>query len=116
MKRGRPASSKDKSPRKKRETKDHKENADKMDIEINDSKLPEGVQDTEIEEENKKISINYVSNGIKWDRKEITVDNIFAYNVPVDLLKEDKDYEAKSIEECRKEMIGQNGKMKYRQS
>ena len=38
----------------------------------------------------------------KWNRKEITVDNIFAYNVAVDLLKEDKDYEPKSIEECRK--------------
>ena len=36
----------------------------------------------------------------KGDRKKITVDNIFAYNVAVDLLKEYKDYEPKSIEEC----------------
>ena len=93
---------KDKNSRKKRETKDHKENADKMDIEVNDSKLPEGIQDTEIEEENQEISKNYISNGKKWDRKEITVDNIFAYNVAVDLLKEYKDYEHKSIEKCRK--------------
>ena len=36
-----------------------------MDIRINDSKLPKGVQDIEIEEENQEISINYVSNGKK---------------------------------------------------
>ena len=61
---------KDKNSRKKRETKDHKENADKIDIEINDSKLPEGVQDTEIEAENQEITINYVSNGKNGTEKK----------------------------------------------
>ncbi|CAA7040495.1 unnamed protein product [Microthlaspi erraticum] len=48
--------------------------------------------------ENEEISINYVMSGIKWNRKEIDVDEIFAYNVAIDIM--DEDHEPTSIAEC----------------
>ena len=39
--------------------------------------------------------------GKRWNQTNIVVDNIFAYNVVLHIISENKDYEPKSIEECR---------------
>ena len=51
--------------------------------------------------ENEKISINYVSARIRWNRNNIVVDNIFAYNVAVEIMQQDEDFEPRSVSECR---------------
>ena len=51
--------------------------------------------------ENDEISINYVFTGEKWDRNKTIVNEIFAYNVALDIMHESKDLEPRSVEECR---------------
>ncbi|KAG8503149.1 hypothetical protein CXB51_000953 [Gossypium anomalum] len=51
--------------------------------------------------DNEKISIDYVMSGIKWNRNQIDVDDIFACNVALDIINNKEDYELKSIEECK---------------
>ena len=67
---------------------------------INRDKTPEVVQVPE-NIENVEISINYVSTGKQWNRDKIVVDNVFVYEVALDIVKESKDLEPKSVEECR---------------
>ena len=57
--------------------------------------------------ENKEISTNYVMNGnyvmneIRFNRKEVNVDNIFAHNIALYVIRNNEDYELKSIENYR---------------
>ena len=37
--------------------------------------------------ENNEISMNYVSTGKRWDRTNIVIDNIFAYNVVIETMQ-----------------------------
>ena len=37
----------------------------------------------------------------KWNQTNVVLDNIFAYNVALDIISENKDPEPKSIEECQ---------------
>ncbi|WCJ38518.1 Retrovirus-related Pol polyprotein from transposon RE1 [Euphorbia peplus] len=39
--------------------------------------------------------------GKRWNRKNIVVDNVFAYNIAIDILNENEDLEPTSVEECR---------------
>ena len=41
--------------------------------------------------ENEEISISYVTTGKRWNRQEIVVDNIFAYNVALNIIKESEE-------------------------
>jgi len=43
--------------------------------------------------ENKEISINYVTTGIQWNRHEINVDDIFAYNLALNVINDNEDQE-----------------------
>ena len=36
-----------------------------------------------------------------WNRKHIVVDNVFAHNVALEIIKQDGDLQPKSIKECR---------------
>lgn len=84
MKRGRPIGSKDKNPRKRKGAKN--ENGQVEDMIISDKTLEEnqiisniGVPaETQVSEihENKEISINYIMNGIKWNRDKIDINDI----------------------------------------
>ena len=51
--------------------------------------------------ENNEISINYVTTGKSWNQNEIIVDNIFAYTIALDIIKESEHLELKSVEECQ---------------
>ena len=51
--------------------------------------------------ESDEISINYVSTRKRWNRKEQVIDNIFAYAIALDVIKESEDIEPNSIEQCR---------------
>ncbi|WRX28465.1 Reverse transcriptase [Theobroma cacao] len=51
--------------------------------------------------ENEEISINYVMTRKRWNQNEINVDDIFTYNVALNIMKENEDLEPISIEECR---------------
>jgi len=103
QKRGRPIGSKDKNPRKRKganvQNGPEEQNFDKtLDIV---EKFPE---ETQVPEnfENDEISINYVVSGQRWNRSQVNVNEIFAYNIALDIAKEDEDLEPKSIDECRR--------------
>ncbi|CAN7010471.1 unnamed protein product [Brassica oleracea var. botrytis] len=49
--------------------------------------------------DNNEISINYVMSGRKWNRKHVDMNDIFDYNVAVELM-DNKDLEPTSILEC----------------
>ena len=51
--------------------------------------------------DNQEISINYVTTGQRWNRNKIDVDDIFAYNVALNIVNDNEDLEPKSVEECR---------------
>ena len=114
-KRGRPIGSKDKNPRKMKEQnnavgvtpakvtdKIPEEIVSKIPEEIG-SRTPEEVVDKVPEEtqapNDYEISINYVQNGIIWNRNETRVDEIFAYAIAIEVINE-KDYVPKTPEEC----------------
>ena len=42
----------------------------------------------------------------RWNRTNVVVDNIFAYNVVLDIISKNEDYEPKSIENVDREKIG----------
>ena len=58
-------------------------------------------EEGEIPKDNNEISINYVMTGKRWNRTHLIIDNIFAYNVALDIIFENEDPEPKSVEECR---------------
>ena len=93
MKRGRPISSRDKNPRKRK-------GANNTDGQIEDNReilwtpeesldnenviIPKETQAPEICE-NHEISVNYTMSGIRWDQNEVNIDDVFAYNVTIDV-------------------------------
>ena len=123
MKRGRPIGSRDKNPRKRKGA--NNENGRVEDMIISDKTSEEnqiitniGVPaETNISEihENEEISINYIMNGIRWNRDEVDINDVLAYNIALDIMN-NEDHEPKSIKNVDKEMIDQNGKVQLRQS
>ena len=51
--------------------------------------------------ENCEISVSYVHTGEKWDRNNIIINNIFAFQVASDIISNDEDPEPRNVEECR---------------
>ena len=113
LKRGRPVGSKDSAPRKRRTQRGidtleevHGKQKTPTEVYIEQGTLEE-VRDKEItpEEahvhENHEISINYVHNNKKWDRNKVIINNIFAFQVASDIIKDDQDPEPQNVEECR---------------
>ena len=102
-KRGRPIGSKDITPRKHRtngKQNDHEESNIENQIleEIQNAQIaPEEVQVPE----NNEISISYVHKGEKWDRNNFDVNNIFAFQVALDIIQNDDDPEPQNTNECR---------------
>ncbi|KAK2436707.1 putative mitochondrial protein [Trifolium repens] len=106
LKRGRPVGSKDKNPRIRKGAKNkddpsedietQKESSDIIDISV-----PEETDQVPENHENKEISINYVTNGIQWNRHEVNVDDVFAYNIALNVINDSEDLEPKSIKDCR---------------
>ena len=107
LKRGRPFGSKDTAPRKRR-TQRHYAN-----IEHNayaktyvEQGTPEEVHNKEVALEeahvpkNSEISISYVHKGDKWDRNDIVINNIFAFQVALDIIRNDEGPKPQNVEEC----------------
>ena len=108
LKRGRLFGSKDTTPRKRR-TLRHNAN-----IEHNayattyvEQGTPEEVHNKEVALEkaqvpkNSEISISYVHKGDKWDRNNIVINNIFAFQVALDIIRNYEDPKPQNVEECR---------------
>ena len=38
--------------------------------------------------------------GIRWDRNEVDIDDVFAYNVAINVMHDNEDHEPNSIKEC----------------
>jgi hypothetical protein len=114
-KRERPIGSKDKNPRNRKEQNNTvnvtlTEVTDKISKEIV-SKISEEIESRTSEEvvdkvpketqasNDYEISINYVHNGIIWNRNETRVDEIFAYVIAIEVINEE-DYVSKTSEKC----------------
>ena len=102
-KHGRPIGSKDITPRKRR-TNGKQNDHEESNIE---NQIPKEIQNKQIapEEvqvpENNEISISYVHRGEKWDRNNFDVNNIFAFQVALDIIQNDDDPEPQNTNECR---------------
>lgn len=99
--------SKDKMSRQKKERNDQ----DHLNMKaISNEELRGIINDDTIEElsvpennENLEISINYVQTRETWNQTNIVVDNIFSFNVVVEIFEQDKDLEPRSIKEWRQQ-------------
>ena len=99
-KHGIPTSSKDKNPPKRKGGNNQngiieKENEE---IDITDHKTPKEVQVHE-NSKNEEISISYVSTKKRWNQNEIIIDNIFSYNILLDIVNENEDLNPKFVKE-----------------
>ncbi|KAL0537209.1 hypothetical protein IC582_026184 [Cucumis melo] len=101
--RGRPMGSKDKNPRKRKVTNSRNDLIDNRNIQekVMDTTSGKNVEETQVYEDNNEISINYTMTGKMWNRINVVVDNIFAYNVAHNIIHENEDYEHKFVDECR---------------
>ncbi|CAL9019548.1 unnamed protein product [Prunus brigantina] len=129
--RGRPLGSKDSVPRKRKLMAKVNPNEINGEPTIHDSNPPQRGQvlpekenvlnetrtsEMAIVPESQEISINYTSTNELWNRNEILINNIFAFLVATEIIKDD-DIEPCSIDECKRErQIGLSGKMQFRQN
>ncbi|KAL6321622.1 hypothetical protein AAG906_025454 [Vitis piasezkii] len=107
----RPISSKDVTPRKRRtqEKLDTLEKAIKMtdqfkidkSIALKEAQIMQKALKRATCTENCEISISYVHTGEKWDRNNIVINNIFAFQVAFDIIRNNEDPEPQNVEECR---------------
>ena len=108
LKRGRPFGSKDTTPRKRR-TQRHNANIEHNTYAkaYDEQGTPEEVHNKEVALEdaqipkNSEISISYVNKGDKWDRNNIVINNIFAFQVALNIRRNDEDPEPQNVEECQ---------------
>ena len=102
LKRGRPIGSKDKNPRKRKESeKQNLSNIEEKLEEIN-NEVNDNVEHHD-SEENHEISINYIHNRKIWNRNKVNgVDDLFSYFVSKEIDEENDDPEPKSILECQR--------------
>lgn len=103
MKRGRPIGSQDKNPRKRKGAKiqDGQMMTSEESLKF-DMTNPEEIQVPETPIANEEISTDYVMSGVIWDRSKIDIDDVFAYNVALDIMNDKEDQEPKSIGECKR--------------
>ena len=45
--------------------------------------------------------MSYVYKGYKWDRNDIVINNIFVFQVALDIIRNDDNFEPQNMEECR---------------
>ncbi|KAL0448136.1 UNVERIFIED_CONTAM: hypothetical protein Slati_1941500 [Sesamum latifolium] len=107
-KRGRPLGSKDANPRKRKEhilSINHDTNVTTSNYYSKD-KIPEAIlsEDSKLNEQDLEdsyeMSINYAHNTLGWYRKEIEMNDIFAYFVAAEIIDEDEN-DHQTMEECR---------------
>ena len=64
--------------------------------------------------ENNEISMNYVSKRKLWNQNNVVIDNIFAYNVAIEIMQQDEDFEPNLFTNVDREMIDQNERMQFK--
>ncbi|KAK2375011.1 hypothetical protein QL285_075932 [Trifolium repens] len=106
LKRGRPVGSKDKNPRIKKGAKNKDDPSEDIETlkectNIIDVSVPEETDQVPENHENKEISINYVTSGIQWNRHEVNVDDVVAYNIALNVINDNEDHEPKFIKDCK---------------
>ncbi|KAL0418698.1 UNVERIFIED_CONTAM: Retrovirus-related Pol polyprotein from transposon TNT 1-94 [Sesamum radiatum] len=106
-KRGRPLGSKDANPRKRKEhivSINHDANVSTSNVsedKISEVILSEDPKRNEQDlDDSYEMSINYAHNSLGWYRKEIKMNDIFAYSVAVEIMDED-DNDPQTMEECQ---------------
>ncbi|KAK4394353.1 Copia protein [Sesamum angolense] len=106
-KRGRPLGSKDANPRKRKEhivSINHDANVTTSNV--FEDKIPEVIlsEDPKRNEQDLddsyEMSINYAHNSLGWYRKEIKMNDIFAYSIAFEIMDED-DNDPQTMEECQ---------------
>ncbi|KAF3653269.1 hypothetical protein FXO37_17067 [Capsicum annuum] len=104
LKRGRPLGLKDKNSR-KRNAKNDKDGIVKGSPEetqnLINPDIPEEISELETQM-NEELSINSTNTGVNLDPSKITMDNVFAYNVALNIMQDNEDLEPLSVEECRR--------------
>ena len=50
---------------------------------------------------NEEISINYIHEGRIWDRNTTHINNVFSFQVAMDIIRNDEDQEPQNVNECR---------------
>ena len=103
LKRGRPLGSKDRNPRKRKSTNDQNDTMKGSPEETQNlisSEIPEEINEPEAHV-SEELLISSNGDGINLNRSEIVVDNIFAYNVALNIMQDSEDLEPRSVEECR---------------
>ena len=51
--------------------------------------------------ENYEMSINHVHNREKWDRNKVIINNIFSFQMALDIIRNYEDPKPQNVEECR---------------
>ncbi|KAL0391165.1 UNVERIFIED_CONTAM: hypothetical protein Scaly_0473600 [Sesamum calycinum] len=106
-KRGRPLGSKDANPQKRKEhiiSINHDANVTTSNV--SEDKIPEVILSEDPKcneqdlEDSYEMSVNYAHNSLDWYRKEIEMNDIFAYSVAVEIMDED-DNDPQTMEKCR---------------
>ncbi|KAL0389428.1 UNVERIFIED_CONTAM: Copia protein [Sesamum calycinum] len=104
-KRGRPLGSKDANPRKRKHIVSINHDANVSTSNVSEDKIPEVIlsEDPKRNEQDLDDSyemLNYAHNSLGWYRKEIKMNDIFAYSVAVEIMDED-DNDPQTMEECQ---------------
>ena len=74
-----------------------------MDVleEIQNLTSNKNVEEDKTNENNNEILINCIMIRKRWKRTNIAVENIFSYNVALDIISDNEDLEPKFVEECQ---------------
>ncbi|XP_070033032.1 uncharacterized protein [Nicotiana tomentosiformis] len=104
LKRGRPIGSKDKNPRKRKGANDQSDHNTEVVTQEEHKDIANDKTSREVQvpenDKNEEISISYVLTGKRWNRNNIVINNVFAYNVAIEIMQQDEDLEPKSVDEC----------------
>ena len=108
LKRGRPIGSKNTIPKKRKSDismtlKEHITVKPQVDEQVAPAKAPVkelSLNDVPIHN-NEEISINYIHEGRIWDRNTTHINNVFSFQVAMDIIRNDKDQEPQNVNECR---------------
>ena len=92
--------SKDKNPRKRSTKYDTTKEFHEEIQDLIDPDIPEEISEAETQV-NEELSISSTGDGINLDRSKIIVDNVFAYDVALNIMKGNEDLEPLSVEESR---------------
>ena len=108
LKRGRPIGSKDTIPRKRKSVismtpEEHITVKPQVDEQVALIEAPVkelSLNDVPIHN-NEEISINYIHEGRIWDRNTTHINNVFSFQVAMNIIRTDEDQEPQNVNECR---------------